>query len=155
MIRKTFPPYNESKSEANQIATRWAKEKDTKSGDRKLISYYDNWYLIEAFDDMPMGYQIIAKLGKDEYNKNVGSIKQGEEYERSINEGIRGYGYGDAEQSSNSNDSSRQQRNDISISHMAETRNARESSEQKTKGNSQESNRDIQYSLEIGDETIN
>lgn len=67
LIGKNFPPYNESFSEANTLATRWAHETDIQSGDQTAISFNNEWYLIEKFDDSDLGYQIIDKLTEQEY----------------------------------------------------------------------------------------
>ena len=66
-----FPPFNESHSEAHELAERWSRSESTETGDRKLISYHKRWYLIEAFDDMKYGYQIMKKLTKQEYEKEA------------------------------------------------------------------------------------
>lgn len=58
----TFPPYNESQSDANERATRWAHSEDVRAGDQKLASYRGSWYLIEKFDSSELGYQIVQKL---------------------------------------------------------------------------------------------
>lgn len=54
-----FPPYDESKSDANEQAMRWARLPDVSAGDQRLASYHGRWYIIEKFDDMPYGYQIV------------------------------------------------------------------------------------------------
>lgn len=151
-----FPSRKESKgADANQLAILWAKEEDTKSGDQKLQYYNGDWYVIEAFDDMPLGYQIVEKISKKDYNRIVEEIEsyKGEKYARSIDEGISIYENGYAEQSANNDETNRGQ-DDRSISQMAKKRDARESSGIETKRNSKTGDNNIQYSLEIGDETI-
>lgn len=64
-----FPPFNESKSEAHELAERWSKSEQTLAGERKLISYHNKWYLIQAFDDLKYGYQIMKQLTKKEYER--------------------------------------------------------------------------------------
>ena len=68
LINKTFPPYNESYSEANQIATRWAKQDNVKDGWQKLVSYKNKWYKIEKFSDMDFGYLIVDRIPNSKYN---------------------------------------------------------------------------------------
>jgi len=65
----TFPPYNKSHSEANQIATRWAARSDVEVGVRCVIFYNDSPYLIEKFSDTDYGYQIIKKVPIKEYRR--------------------------------------------------------------------------------------
>ena len=65
----TFPPYDKSFSEANELATRWAHREDIEAGYQKAISYHGKWYLIEKFDSADLGYQIVERLTDEEYNK--------------------------------------------------------------------------------------
>ena len=64
----TFPPYDKSFSEANELATRWAHREDIEAGYQKAISYHGKWYLIEKFDSSDLGYQIVGKMTDKEYN---------------------------------------------------------------------------------------
>ena len=66
-----FPPFNESHSEAHELAERWSRSENTEGGQRKLISFHNKWYLIESFDDMKYGYQIMRALTKQEYIKEA------------------------------------------------------------------------------------
>lgn len=66
-----FPPYNESHSDAHEWAERWARSEDAEICNRRLASYHNTWYLIEAFDDMKYGYQIIKKLTAKEYAREA------------------------------------------------------------------------------------
>lgn len=52
--RKTFPPYYESHSDANEWAMRWARLPDVFAGDQRLASYHQRWYIIEKFFDKLM-----------------------------------------------------------------------------------------------------
>ena len=58
----TFPPYDKSFSEANELATRWAHREDIEAGDQRPISYHGKWYLIEKFDSADLKYQIVDTL---------------------------------------------------------------------------------------------
>ena len=96
LIGKTFPYYGcgDIRSEANERATRWAHEPDTKSGDIAFISYDDAWYEIEAFDDLDSKYQIVNGYTEKQFNEKVKRIKdygKGYRYARISNEGIVNY----------------------------------------------------------------
>ena len=71
LIGREFPTYNISHSDANELATRWAHQNDVQAGDQKLFSYHGSWYLVEAFENADMGYQIVEKLTKQQYNAYV------------------------------------------------------------------------------------
>ena len=73
---KNFPPENESGSEAHRLAVWWTRQKDVQTGDRTLISYHDNWYLVEKFDDADNHYQVEEYLTKAEFNKIFKEIKE-------------------------------------------------------------------------------
>ena len=62
-----------SHSEANQLAARWAAKAET--GDQKLVSYHGRWYIVDAFDDMPLGYQIVGRVRKSDYSNVVKEIE--------------------------------------------------------------------------------
>lgn len=64
---KTFPPFDVSHSMANTEATRWAHREDVIAGDRSLISYHGNMYLIEKFDSDDLLYRIVKKFTAKEY----------------------------------------------------------------------------------------
>lgn len=64
-----FPPYNESKSDAHEWAERWSRSKDAQIQNKKLVPYHNRWYLIQAFDDMKYGYQIIERIKAKDYKK--------------------------------------------------------------------------------------
>ena len=55
--------------DAHKYAILWAKEESTRSGDRKLAYHNGSWYVIEAFNDMPWGYQIVRRIPSREYEK--------------------------------------------------------------------------------------
>ena len=69
---RVFPPYNESQSDANEWAMRWARKSDVNTGDQRLATYRGRWYIIEKFDDTPYGYQIIRYVK----NKDVDRVKK-------------------------------------------------------------------------------
>ncbi len=66
---RVFPPFNESRSEANERATRWAHREDVDEGAMKIAFYHNGIYLIEKTTDSELGYQIIKKIPKKEYDK--------------------------------------------------------------------------------------
>ena len=92
LIGMTFPPYNKSGSEANELATRWAHREDVKAGWQSLISYHDRWYLIEKFDDSDLGYQIVERLSKKEYERYTGWKNGRNAVQRSIQKSTAGIG---------------------------------------------------------------
>lgn len=66
-----FPPYKESQSDSHEIAERWARSDSAKVERQKLISHHGQWYLIESFDDMDYGYQIVRKIDNRNYEKEA------------------------------------------------------------------------------------
>ena len=77
LINHTFPTYKESAgSEANTLATRWAHRADIQAGDQTLISYHDSWYVVQKFDDSDLGYQIMERIAKKDYDKIAEDIKR-------------------------------------------------------------------------------
>lgn len=66
---KVFPPYDESQSDANEISTRWAHREDVDERAMKIAFYHDGIYLIEKTSGSDLGYQIIRKITKKEYDK--------------------------------------------------------------------------------------
>lgn len=93
LINKTFPPYNESYSEANQIATRWAKQDNVKDGWQKLVSYKNKWYKIEKFSDMDFGYLIVDRIPNSKYNAELEELRKYEQnnYADSLDQGLSEY----------------------------------------------------------------
>ena len=79
LIGKHFPFFNESRSEANQLATRWAHQDDVKAGDQNVFSYHGSWYLVEAFDNADMGYQIVEKLTKKQYDAYLKEVRENDD----------------------------------------------------------------------------
>ena len=63
-----FPPYNESRSDANEKATRWAHNEDVENGARRIIGYHGQLFLIEKYESLDLGYQVVRKLNKSEYS---------------------------------------------------------------------------------------
>ncbi len=82
----TFPPYDESKSDANEWATRWAHREDVKTGDWRLASYHDRWYIIEKFDNMPLKYIVTEYVPKAKYSDlaNQWRAKYGRSFEEEL-----------------------------------------------------------------------
>lgn len=66
---KQFSPYDKSFSEANQLATRWAYQEDTQSGDTAYLSCNDRWYMIQMFEDVPSHYMVMERLTAKEYQR--------------------------------------------------------------------------------------
>ena len=62
-----FPPFNESQSDSHEVAERWARSKEGRIEKKALLSHHNEWYVIQVFDDMKYGYQIIQKLSAAEY----------------------------------------------------------------------------------------
>ena len=149
-IGKTFPPYSESFSEANERATRWAKQDSIKEGWQKLISFQDNWYLVEKFSDMDNGYQIVEKVRKGEYDRYAKIINntEGADYATVVDESVGFYENGDVEQGVGSNETETGRTN-ISLRQMAQRGSAGESSGVETRRNSEQGDRNqpIKYSL--------
>lgn len=84
-----FPTYKESAgSEANTLATRWAHRADIQTGDRTAISYHDNWYLIEKFEDSDLGYQIVAQITAKQYQEFIEERNNGIGKGQSIQKGV-------------------------------------------------------------------
>lgn len=61
-----FRPYNETKSDTNEIATRWAYNEDLKNGARTIVYHRGVPYLIEKFDSLDLKYQIVKRIKKKE-----------------------------------------------------------------------------------------
>jgi len=80
----TFPPYDKSFSEANELATRWAHREDIEAGYQKAVSYHGKWYLIEKFDSADLGYQIVGHM----------TDKEVAEYEKRVKDGANNVGQG-------------------------------------------------------------
>ena len=101
ILGDTFPPYNESHSDANERASRWAHGKNVKSGDRKIVPYLGAWYIIEASDDAPLRYRILEKTNyvdnKRRISRNVTrkqSIRTSIDNADTINKRTDTYGHG-------------------------------------------------------------
>ena len=82
-----FPPYNESYSDANERATRWAHRQDVETGDQRIVSYHDAFYIIEKFDSSELGYQIVGEITKKQYNHYIKEYQAyGENFARQSSE---------------------------------------------------------------------
>lgn len=75
-LHHNFPFYDESGSEANRLAVSWAHLVNTEVGDQTLISYDNNWYIVEKFDDADFGYQVEDMISEKEFNEIFEEIKQ-------------------------------------------------------------------------------
>lgn len=64
---KTFPPYNESESDANEWSTRWAHREEVESGAQKIVFYHNRCYVIEKYDSLPLKYQIEGSIKYNDY----------------------------------------------------------------------------------------
>ena len=53
---------------ANERAIRWAHNPNVKTGDWKLASYHQRWYIIEKFDDTDLKYQVTKFVRQNEFN---------------------------------------------------------------------------------------
>ena len=84
-----FPPYNESQSDANERAMRWAERDDVKAKDWRLASYHGSWYIIEKFDSLDYPYQIVGKIKKSAYDYYA--QKWEAQYGRDDEKGLAGY----------------------------------------------------------------
>ena len=90
----TFPPYNKSFSEANELAIRWAHREDIEVGDQRPISYHGKWYLVEKFDSADLGYQIVDQLNEieiAEYEKRAKDASKGQSIQQGFSEFDRLY----------------------------------------------------------------
>lgn len=83
LINRTFPPYNESASEANERATRWAHKEDVKAGDERIAFYHNRMYLIQKTDDLHgERYIILRRVLVKEYNLIKQELEKGNTYGR-------------------------------------------------------------------------
>ncbi|MBP3706499.1 MAG: hypothetical protein J6J13_04555, partial [Clostridia bacterium] len=82
LINNQFPPFNESQSDANEWAARWALSDEVEVGDQRLASYHNRWYLIEKFDDVEFGYRIMERLTKKTYEYYKGVIGDVRDFKR-------------------------------------------------------------------------
>ncbi len=62
-----FPPYNKSKSDANERATRWAFNEDVQTGAQAIAFYHDQSYIIEKFDSTEFKYIIKGIIDYGDY----------------------------------------------------------------------------------------
>lgn len=53
---RTFSPYNESQSDTNEIATRWAHNENVEAGAQTIVFHMNQCYLIEKYDSSDLGY---------------------------------------------------------------------------------------------------
>ena len=64
---KTFPPYNESKSDANEWSTRWAHREDVAVGAQTLVFYHNRCYVIGKYETADLKYQIDGRISYSAY----------------------------------------------------------------------------------------
>ena len=64
---KTFPPYNKSKSDANERATRWAHREDVEAGAQTLAFYHNRCYVIGKYDSAELKYLIDGRISYKAY----------------------------------------------------------------------------------------
>ncbi len=64
---KTFPPYNQSKSDANEWSTRWAHREDVETGAQTLVFYHNRCYVIGKYDGADLKYQIDGRISYSAY----------------------------------------------------------------------------------------
>ena len=107
---------------------------------------------MEKFSDSDSGYQIVEKIHKADYEKYANIIKtfEGENYESSIDEGIRLYENGRAEQGIDSDEIKNGRAGSI-VSQMAQKRSSGESSGSETGRNSKQSDRNQQVKYFLKD----
>ncbi|MBR4873566.1 MAG: hypothetical protein IKV00_06995, partial [Clostridia bacterium] len=65
----TYDPFLKHGSKANRLAIDWVHKSSTEVGDKALISYHDRWYLIQKFNDMDLGYLILQRVKKADYQR--------------------------------------------------------------------------------------
>lgn len=66
-----FPPYRVSKSDAHELAIEWANNDNVKSGDWKLASYHQRWYIIEKYDGTTLKYQVVECVHQKDFSRIV------------------------------------------------------------------------------------
>ena len=76
LINNVFPQEDISHSDASRWAINWVHKSSTKTGDRALATYHGRWYLIQKFDDADLGYRIIDRVYKREYEKIFEEVKR-------------------------------------------------------------------------------
>lgn len=64
---KTFPPYDKSKSDTNELSTRWAHQNDVKTGAQAIAFHKNECYIIEKFDDTDLKYIISGRISYQDY----------------------------------------------------------------------------------------
>lgn len=165
LINHTFPTYKESAgSEANTLATRWAHRADIQAGDKNLISYNGNWYVIEKFDSSDSGYQIIEKISEKQYQSYLEEFENGNRQKQSIQKGVsritsldRQRNSSIGEQYSVDSSPSRHRGQDNQIQRVGKEQSQRGQTQSDRSGDSKSrrsSKRGVKYSLKIGDESI-
>jgi len=77
----TFPPFNESRSDANERATRWAHREDVKNGDCVIVNYHGKKYTIVKDDNTYLRYTIVRKLTKKGYSNAKQYYGEVEQYD--------------------------------------------------------------------------
>lgn len=164
LIGKTFPSYKEGKgTQANELSARWAHRVDVQSGDQTAISFNNEWYLIEKFEDLDLGYQIIDKLTEQEYLTYEEVWNNGDRRKQSVQEGVSRFTSLDRQrnfsfkgESNNDVARSQQRGKDQKIRGVGEEQSQRGETQSHRSGSSESggSGKQVKYSLKIGDENL-
>ncbi len=64
---KIFPSYDKSKSDTNELSTRWAHRNDVDTGAQAIAFHKDRCYIIEKFDDTDLKYIIQGRINYQDY----------------------------------------------------------------------------------------
>lgn len=143
-----FPPYNESKSDSHEVAERWSRSPYTKSGEKRLLSHHGRWYVIQAFDDMKYGYQIVDHLTKKQYLKGASyyeAVSGHESLQNEISKGVtRDNRSGASGNAGNriDHDATEHGRENRRVHRMGSEQNGRQSTERNGSGDLQSGNLD-------------
>ena len=65
-----FPPYNESYSDTNERALRWAHKNDIEDYTQRIFYHEGTRYLVEKDSSLSLGYRVIRRITNNEYNRN-------------------------------------------------------------------------------------
>ena len=65
-----FPPYNESGSDTNERATRWAHKRDVEDYTQRIFYHENIRYLVEKDSSLSLNYRVIRRITNKEYNRN-------------------------------------------------------------------------------------
>ena len=65
-----FPPYNESGSDTNERATRWAHKREIEDYTQRIFYHENIRYLVEKDSSLSLNYRVIRRITNKEYNRN-------------------------------------------------------------------------------------